>query len=244
MGIEKGITTPIAALITVVGFGVVIWGYLLPVRRYLRRANIAGSITSDSQSTIRRNLLIGASLAGIALLGTWGAAQQSAKWSTSADLDPNGYTNVAQFTQITTSVGAIIFAFLAPFLANILNRRITYILMCAASLAAAMLFYQTNTVINGWFFFTAFLMGGITASFYGFFPLYLPELFPTAVRATGQGFCFNVGRIVAAVGGLQIANLVGVFGTSANAYSALCAIYVVGMLVIWLAPETKGHKLE
>ena len=244
MGIEAGITTPVAAALTLVGLAVVIWGYLLPVRRYLNRANAAGSITDDSRLTVRRNLLLGATLAGIALLGTWGATQQSAKWSTSADLDANGFTNVAQYTQIATSVGATLFAFLAPFVANLLNRRITYIVMCAASLATALLFYQTNTVINTWFFATAFLMGGVTASFYGFFPLYLPELFPTAVRATGQGFCFNVGRIIAAVGGLQIANLVGVFGTSANAYSALCAVYVVGMGIVWLAPETKGRSLQ
>ncbi len=243
MGIEKGVTTPLASLITVAGFAAIIWGYLLPVRRYLGRATLAGSITSESQASVRRNLLLGASLAGIALLGTWGATQQSAKWSTSPDLDPNGYQNVAQWTQIATSVGAILFAFVAPIIANVLNRRTTYVLMCGASLAAALLFYQTNTVINGWFFATAFLMGGITASFYGFFPLYLPELFPTAVRATGQGFCFNVGRIIAAIGGLQIANLVGVFGTSANAYSVLCAIYLVGMGVVWLAPETKGKPL-
>lgn len=197
-----------------------------------------------SQSHIRRNLLLGASLAGIALLGTWGAAQQSAKWSTSADLDPNGYTNVMQWTQITTSIGAILFSFAIPFLANLLNRRITYLIMCIAALGAALLFYQTNAVINPWFFATAFLMGGITSSFYGFFPLYLPELFPTSVRATGQGFCFNVGRIIAAIGGLQIANLVHAFGTSANAYSALCGIYLVGMVVIWFAPETKGRALE
>jgi SHS family sialic acid transporter-like MFS transporter len=244
MGIEKGVTTPLATLITVAGFAAIIWGYLLPVRRYLGRATQAGSITSESQASVRRNLLLGASLAGIALLGTWGATQQSAKWSTSPDLDPNGYQNVAQWTQIATSIGAILFAFVAPIIANVLNRRTTYVLMCGTSLASALLFYQTNAVINGWFFATAFLMGGITASFYGFFPLYLPELFPTAVRATGQGFCFNVGRIIAAIGGLQIANLVGVFGTSANAYSALCAIYLVGMLVVWLAPETKGKSLQ
>lgn len=244
MGIEAGLTTPVSAAITVIGFLVVVWGFLLPVRRYLVRAGIAGSMSELNQFHIRRNLILGASLAGIALLGTWGAAQQSAKWSTSPDLDANGYTNVAQFTQIATSLGAILFAFIAPIVANLLNRRVTYLLMCVAALGAALLFYQTNAVINTWFFATAFLMGGITASFYGFFPLYLPELFPTAVRATGQGFCFNVGRIIAAIGGLQIANLVHAFGTSANAYSALCGIYFVGMIVIWFAPETKGRVLE
>ncbi len=48
-----------------------------------------------------------------------------------------------------------------------------------------------------------FLAGCFTASFYGWLPLYLPELFPTAVCATGQGFAFNFGRILAAVGALQ-----------------------------------------
>ncbi len=244
LGIDAGVGTPLAAVITVVGFGVVVWGYLLPVRRYLARAGLAGSITEDSQHQIRRNLLLGASLAGIALLGTWGAAQQSAKWATSADVHANGFSNVAQYTQIMTSCGAIVFAFLAPVLADLLNRRLTYLLMCLGSLAISVLFFQTNDAVNTWFFVSAFLLGGITASFYGFFPLYLPELFPTAVRATGQGFCFNVGRIIAAIGGLQIANLVAAFGTSANAYSALCAIYLVGMVVVWLAPETKGQALR
>ena len=41
----------------------------------------------------------------------------------------------------------------------------------------------------------AVLLGVFTAAFYGWLPLYLPELFPTRVRATGQGLSFNFGRI-------------------------------------------------
>ena len=51
----------------------------------------------------------------------------------------------------------------------------------------------------------------MTASFYGWLPLYLPELFRTNVRATGQGFGFNFGRILAAIGVLQIGNLMSLF---------------------------------
>ncbi|WP_240772746.1 MFS transporter [Phragmitibacter flavus] len=245
MGIERGITTPIAFVITIVAFFLVIWGYLLPVRGYLRRAGIAGSMSDSSSASIRKNLLMGSVLAGIAMLGTWGATQQSAKWSTT--LVPGEWTNVMQYTQIATSCGAILFALIAPFLADLFNRRITYLILCISALAASTVFFQTNTTVNTWFFVTAFLMGGITASFYGFFPLYLPELFPTSVRATGQGFCFNVARIIAAIGGLQIANLVAAFqpaaNASGNAYTTLCLIYIVGMILVWFAPETKGRKL-
>ena len=74
--------------------------------------------------------------------------------------------------------------------------------------------------------------------------LFRSELFPTAVRATGQGFAFNFGRIVAAIGGLQTANLMKLFDNSfPKAASVMAAIYVVGIFIVWLGPETKGKEL-
>src|SRR5205823_2397491 len=82
------------------------------------------------------------------------------------------------------------------------------------------------------------------ASIHGWLPLYLPELFTTRVRATGQGFSYNFGRILAAVGVLQTGNLTGLFGGD---YARACAImslfYLVGVAVVWLGPETRGQPL-
>jgi hypothetical protein len=97
-----------------------------------------------------------------------------------------------------------------------------------------------------------FVAGGVTASFYGWLPLYLPELFPTRVRATGQGFGFNFGRILAAVGALQTGVLFKVdipLGSHVlpagypSACSIMGLIYLVGVAIIWLAPETRGRPL-
>ena len=93
------------------------------------------------------------------------------------------------------------------------------------------------------FLILAFLTGGITASFYGWLPLYLPELFPTAIRATGQGFGFNFGRILAAIGVLQLSTLQSAFDGLPQACAALSFVYVVGVIVIWFVPETKGQPL-
>ena len=83
-----------------------------------------------------------------------------------------------------------------------------------------------------------------TASFYGWFPLYLPELFPTRVRATGQGLSYNFGRLFAAVGALTQGQLVASFGGSyARAGAVVTLIYLAGMVLIWFAPETKGKPL-
>ncbi|MFZ4766320.1 MAG: MFS transporter [Roseimicrobium sp.] len=237
-----------AFAITVVGLAIALWGYLHPVRQYLSRSVAAEGSTATGERTIMRHLLLGAGLAGVALLGTWGSAQQAAKWS--SFLMPQGSTvPIIEYVVILTALGAIIVTVIAPLIADKLGRRVTFTWLCIASLAIAVAFFQTNApfpegVITPWFYVSAFLLGGITASFYGFFPLYFPELFPTSVRATGQGFCFNFGRLIAAIGALQLGNLIALFGTQANAYSALSCVYIVGMLLVWLCPETKGKALE
>ena len=57
----------------------------------------------------------------------------------------------------------------------------------------ALVLFQLTPPFDGGFLVAAFVAGGLTASFYGWLPLYLPELFPTKIRATGQGFSFNFG---------------------------------------------------
>ena len=83
----------------------------------------------------------------------------------------------------------------------------------------------------------------------------MPELFPTQVRATGQGFGFNFGRILAAIGVLQVGSLLNSLSKDVDlgffivphghplACSVICLVYVLGMAIIWLAPETHGQPL-
>lgn len=87
-------------------------------------------------------------------------------------------------------------------------------------------------------------MGASTAAFYGWLPLYLPELFPTRVRATGQGVCFNFGRILAAGGALGQGRLVAHYdGSYARAGTVVTLIYLLGLILIWAAPETRNRPL-
>ncbi|WP_395746790.1 MFS transporter [Prosthecobacter sp.] len=245
----------IAGVVTLLGLAVAMWGYLHPVRQYMARSVAAGSTQAADRSTIMRNLLTGAGLAAVALLGTWGSAQQAARWA--SGLAPkDSPLPIIDYIVIATALGAILVTLITPFIADKLGRRVTYTLLCVTALASALAFFQLNKPFQGdhtpgSLIITAFLLGGITASFYGFFPLYFPELFPTSVRATGQGFCFNFGRLIAAVGALQLGNLTKFFGgaaggqhAEAHAFSVLSCIYVVGMVLVWFAPETKGKSLQ
>jgi MFS family permease len=188
-------------------------------------------------------MLLGAGLAGVALLGTWAAMQWAPKWA--AELSPDPSLHAKDWTQLCTAGGATLASLIVVYIGDWLGRRLTYALMCVLTIVAALVFYQTNGAgFSNWFLLTAFIVGGVSASFYGFFALYLPELFPTAVRATGQGFCFNFGRVIAAIGSLQTATLTAAFGGDfAKAGSTLCFIYLVGVVLIYFAPETKGQPL-
>ncbi len=237
-----GFNTPGAIVATIVGLGIALVGYLHPVKRYLSRAEAGGSIRPGHGKEIVRLMLFGAGLAAVALLGTWGSTQWASKWAVKLEPDPTLYAK--EWTLFWLSAGAIVGTMLAALAAGRFGRRITYAVLCAASIGGALLLYQTNTAYTPYFLFCTFVAGAATASFYGFFPLYLPELFPTAVRATGQGFAFNFGRIIAAVGGLQTANLMKIFDDSfPKAASVMAVIYVAGIAFVWLGPETKGRAL-
>ncbi len=238
-GAAAGINAGIAVVITLVGLAVALVGFLHPVKRYLHRSEAAGM---GHGTGIVKMMLIGAGLAAVALLGTWGSTQWAPKWVLTLEPDPQKYAK--EWTLTWLSIGAIVGTMVAALAAGRFGRRITYAVLCVASIGGALLLYQTNTTYSSYFLFCTFVAGAVTASFYGFFPLYLPELFPTAVRATGQGFAFNFGRIIAAVGGLQTANLMKIFDNNfPKAATLMAAIYLVGMGIVWLGPETKGQPL-
>jgi MFS family permease len=216
-------------------------GYTYPVIRYLQRG--AGSRAArDWLPTVRR-MLLGACLGGVALLGTWASIQWASVW---ADKLTGGRMPQARaYTQFWSAFGAVLGTILGALMGNWFGRRIAYTLLCVGSLASALFFFQMNDHYGAMFLASVFIAGGLTAAFYGWLPLYLPELFRTSVRATGQGFSFNFGRILAAVGALQTGYLTKeVFKEDyAQACSVMSLIYLVGIGIIWLAPETRGRPL-
>jgi len=125
-----------------------------------------------------------------------------------------------------------------------IGRRPAYFLLCLASLGVCATTFRVITAYGVPLLAWSLAMSLTTASFYGWFPLYLPELFPTRVRATGQGLSYNFGRLFAAAGALTQGALVASFGGSyAQAGAVVTLIYFVGMVLIWFAPETKGKPL-
>jgi hypothetical protein len=89
-----------------------------------------------------------------------------------------------------------------------------------------------------------FLIGLSVFGVFGSFTFYLPELFPTRLRGTGSGFCYNIGRLFAAAGPYIVGAIAakGVDRTMA-AISYVALVPFLGVLLVPFISETKGRQL-
>jgi MFS family permease len=195
---------------------------------------------------LRARTWIAIALAGTALVGTWGSVQWMPTWTGKEllrDASPEYQSDARAWVQIASAVGAIGGCFAGSLLGGKLGRRPVYFGLCLLSLAFSTTTFLLFKSYSNELLAMTFCVGFVTASFYGWLPLYLPELFPTRVRATGQGVAFNAGRLVAAVGALGMGALVTVSGSFASAGVYINLVYLVGAALIWFAPETHGKPL-
>lgn len=224
--------------VTLVGLVLATLCYLFPARQYLARAT---ADVAERRHVLGR-MLLGAGLSGVPLLGTWAGLMWVYPWV--HKLTHGEVPEAVPMTQIITSFGAMVGCVVGAVLCGVFGRRLVYAALCVLSCAVLLGFYRLETGYGPVFLVAAGCVAAITAAFYGWLPLYLPELFPTRVRATGQGFGFNFGRILAAIGALQTGTLLSYFdGDYAKACSVAAAVYVLGLVLIAFAPETKGKPL-
>ncbi len=191
---------------------------------------------------LRKTTVLAICFASIALIGTWGSVQWLPAW---ADQLTHGRVHNAKgMTLVFCAIGAILGSFTAPLIGGRIGRRPAYFILCLVSLLACGFLFRFVHEYGSMFLFMVLLVGAGTAAFYGWLPLYLPELFPTAVRATGQGLCYNFGRLFAAAGALQMGHLLKSYeGSYPRAGATITLVYALGLALIWLAPETRGKPL-
>jgi putative sialic acid transporter len=157
-----------------------------------------------------------------------------------AGLDVKSVTGWVIPTQLGAFFGYLSFGFIS----DRLGRRRTFILYM---LAAAVLvpFYGQMAGHPGVLLAIGPLLGFFGHGYFSVFGSLLAELFPTRVRATGQGLTYNVGRGLGAFGPFTIGALARVEGVGIGLALALTsAFFLAGAVLILLVPETRGKQLE
>ena len=198
-----------------------------------------------------RPTLGGILMVSVVFVGTWGAVQWIPLWIT--ELAGPKAPQAKAYAMVIVSTGACVGTVLAPLLLARLRRRLGYQILCVLAVASTAWIYRTPASWDGWMPFgvfpaylglKVFVLGMTATAFFGFMPLYLPELFPTRVRATGQGICYNTGRLVAVPFVLLSGKLVETLGGYQHAAAAITLVYLAGLGIAYLGRETSGQALQ
>lgn len=189
------------------------------------------------QPQLIRFTLVGILLSAIPMIGAWSASKWMIPWADKvAGATQVGYKAA---TQGWWALGATLGSFAGAQLASWLGRRQSYALISLSTFAITVTMFQKTAPLVPGFHAIVFLQGFVATLFFGWLALYLPELFPTRVRATGSGLAYNSGRFATAFGVLAAGYLFTALGADYPKVGTICAcIYALGVVVIWWAPDT------
>lgn len=157
----------------------------------------------------------------------------------------------ANITSIVLNIGAFFGIYAFSRATTRLGRRPTFAIAFVCALGSTMLVFGLLNRFSEIFWMIP-LMGFCQLALFGGYAIYFPELFPTRLRSTGISFCYNGARFVAATGPFVQGHLRDYFRALAGGDTVLgfrwagltmCSIFLVGLLVLPFAPETKGQPL-
>ena len=187
-----------------------------------------------------RMTLVAIIIASIPLVGAWSASKWMIPWADKvAGTASPGYKAA---TQGWWALGATLGSFSGAQLSRWMGRRTSYLLISFFTTILTLTMFQWTAPLQPSFHPVVFAQGFVATLFFGWLAVFLPQMFPTRVRATGSGLAYNSGRFATAAGVLLAGLLFATLGGDYARVGSLCSmIYAVGMLVVWLLPneETK-----
>jgi MFS family permease len=200
-----------------------------------------GSLSEIFRHPLRRRTVVGTLVASAMMIGSWGA---SILFPTLLrDFFPSAGN--AEFTRQTgvafmaTNAGAVLGFALTLVLVSLaprISRRAVYSVFCAGAWIAVVALFSAATTLMTFYLamlgFGFFAIGG-----FGIVALYLTELFPLHVRATGQGFTWNAARLFTALGPLLVSSASTNPGFRAVGI-AIASVFGMGLVAIFFGPET------
>lgn len=180
-----------------------------------------------------RNTLASVVLASVPMIGAWAASKWMIPWADKvAGASDPGYKAT---TQGWWAVGAMLGSLLGAQIASRLGRRRSYVIFSLGATLLTFAMFRFTAPLQAGFHPIVFVQGFAGTLFFGWLALCLPEMFPTALRASGSGLAYNVGRFATAFGVLAAGAVFTALGGDYPRVGGFCAlIYALGLLAVWM----------
>lgn len=215
--------------------------------RDLQRAHPSESLGYEVRQLLtpanRIDFLVGATIFGAMLVGLWATFSWIPTWA--QNLVGPGVEGQQEggLVMMLLGLGGILGGAVSGFVANALGRKRALLLTFGGCFLASFLLFKTNAVFTPLVYAETTFLALFFGISQGILTAYIPELFPTTVRSTATGICFNAGRLITAGAVFFIGVLVPILGGYGQAIFVFSLTYVVGFVVTLFGKETKGKVL-
>jgi MFS family permease len=191
----------------------------------------------------RRNTIVGLFLGVSGMIGLWGIGFFSPELISRAlaGAPQTVVDHVRGWGTALQDVGSFLGMLVFTYVAARASRRLAFFgAMLLSMLVTMFVFNSLQTASDAYWMLP--MMGFAQLAVFAGYSIYFPELFPTRLRGTGVGFCYNTVRYLAAPAPI----LLGYLATLMSFRSAailMSTVYLLGIAALWWAPETKGQPL-
>src|SRR5215471_12390628 len=196
-----------------------------------------------AEPAVRTRLILTFVMSLSVTIGYWGVSSFVPSYvgsvATAAGLSAQRWVGLAGLVQ---NIGALIGFISFGFLADGLGRKPTtflYYLMSLTLTPIVYLWVQDIHLLLLAFAIYGFFVQGV----FSWTAIWLPELFPTRMRATAAGFIFNTPRLISAIAPLFAGTLIVGLGGYGKAATIIGLFYALGLFAVPFLPETKGIPL-
>jgi MFS family permease len=191
----------------------------------------------------RHNTIVGLLLGVSGMIGLWGIGFFSPELISTAlaGAPQSTIDTVRGWGTALQDVGAFLGMIAFTAIASLVSRRLAFLFAFLAGMfITAFVFNSLQTASDAYWMLP--MMGFAQLALFAGYSIYFPELFPTRLRGTGVGFCYNTVRYLAAPAPILLGYLSTIlsFRTAAVMMSS---VYLIGAIALIWAPETKGEPL-
>jgi hypothetical protein len=211
--------------------------------RGVTRRNVGSPAELFRDPRWRRNTIVGLFLGVSGMIGLWGIGFFSPELiSTALKGAPQNVVDTVRgwgtaFQDVGSFLGMLTFTLVAAFV----SRRLAFLGALLLSMFVTMfVFHSLNSASDAYWMLP--MMGFAQLAVFAGYSIYFPELFPTRLRGTGVGFCYNTVRYLAAPGPILFGYLATLM-TFRSAAVLMSTVYLVGVVALIWAPETQGKPL-
>jgi MFS family permease len=191
----------------------------------------------------RRNSIVGLMLGLSGMIGLWGIGFFSPELVSTALAGAPQATidTVRGWGTALQDAGAFLGMVIFTIIASLISRRLAFFFaFLSGMLVTAFVFRSLNTAADAYWMLP--MMGFAQLAVFAGYSIYFPELFPTRLRGTGVGFCYNTVRYLAAPAPILFGYLATMMSFRTAAIM-MATVYLAGIVALVWAPETKGKPL-